>query len=195
MTAYSGQKKEKLANTIVFFAEKIPNISKTKILKLLYLLEECYVRKYKVPFLDIDFEVWQAGPVNRDVYIELSETPVMLNGYIKNELDGDSTIIRPLKQFRDDEFSDNEIDMLNFIVDRFGEMTAIKLVELTHRPTSPWYIIAKEKGLIELFEQGGLRSSEEKIELDKFYCTDEWSKERFNGKKTFNSLSQYFRSV
>ena len=81
-------KNVKLANTIIFFAERIPDIPKTKLLKLLYLLEECYVKKYSIPLLDIDFEVWQAGPVNREVYIELSDTPIMLNGYIETIPEG-----------------------------------------------------------------------------------------------------------
>jgi len=193
MTKYTGSRHDKLANTIVFFAEKIPNIPKTKLLKLLYFVEDFYVQKYKVPFRDIDFEVWQAGPVNRDIYIELSETPVLLNGYITTHSEGDSTIIRPVKGFCDDEFSDLEIEMLNLIVEKLGGLSGAELVELTHRPQSPWYKIAKEKGLLELFESGEIRSSEEKIELDKFYCNDDWSKERYAGKKTFNNIVQGYQ--
>src|SRR4030066_2504197 len=94
MDKYSSEKREKLANTIIFFAEKIPVLSKTKLLKLLYLLEEEYVKEYNIPFLDIDYEVWQAGPVNREVFIELSDDgPIILTGYIKNTCTSDEIII------------------------------------------------------------------------------------------------------
>ena len=193
MSTYSGSRREKLANTIVFFAEKIPNLPKTKLLKLLYFVEEFYVRKHKVPFLDIDFEVWQAGPVNRDVYIELSDTPELLSGYIFTRQEGDATIIIPMKSFCDDDFSDAEIEILNFVLDNLGKLTGAELVELTHRPQSPWYQIAKEKGLLELFSSGDKRSSEEKIDFELFYCQDDWSKERYAGKKLFNKIAQNYQ--
>jgi uncharacterized phage-associated protein len=194
MTTLSGAKKEKLANTIVFFAEKLRDIPKTKLLKLLYLLEEYYVRKYNIPFLDIEFEVWQAGPVNKEVFTELSDIPIILSGYIENISDGTSTIIRPLKPFSDNEFSDNEIDMLDFVVENFGGFTGAQLVEITHRPSSPWFIIAQEKGLLEPFRQGQLNTSEEKVDLDRFFCQDVASKERYWEQKMFNNVVQHYSS-
>jgi uncharacterized phage-associated protein len=192
MEYLSGVKKEKLANTIVFFAEKLQGISKTKLLKLLYILEEYYIRKYKIPFLDIDFEVWQAGPVNKEVFSELSDTPIILKDYIENVQDGRFSTIKPLKTFSDDEFSDNELEMLQFIVDNFGGHTASQLVDITHRPISPWYIIAREKGLLESFQKGLRNTSEEKIDFERFFCDSETSLNKYKEQKMFNSFVQHF---
>lgn len=74
--------KEKLGNTVVYIASHTSNLSKTKLLKLLYFMEEYSVRRYHTPFLGLPFEVWQAGPVVKDVFIDLSETPVILDGYV-----------------------------------------------------------------------------------------------------------------
>ena len=74
MTAFSRSEIDKLGNTIIYLASKIPNLSKTKVLKLLYLLEHFSARYNRVPFVNLEFEVWKAGPVAKDVYIDLSNT-------------------------------------------------------------------------------------------------------------------------
>jgi uncharacterized phage-associated protein len=187
MKKYSIEKKEKLANTIIYFAEKIPNISKTKLIKLMYLLEEFYVKKYNIPFLDIEFEVWQAGPVNRETYIELSDKPIILKGYIERHIDGDNTHVRPAKEFSDDEFSDNEIEMMDFIITHFKDKTAKELVDYVHRPGSAWYNTAKQAGLLALFENHIINSSEEKINFE-FFCENEEGICHFREQKMFNTL-------
>lgn len=187
MKNYSIEKKEKLANTIIYFAEKVPDLSKTKLIKLMYLLEESFVKKYNIPFLDIDFEVWQAGPVNRETYIELSDDPIILNGYITRGCDLDNTYIRSIKKFSDDEFSDNEIEMLDFIINHFGDKTAKELVEYAHRPGSAWYNMAKQTGLLPLFENHSINSSEEKINFE-YFCEDDAGIARYREQRMFNSL-------
>lgn len=187
MKNYSLEKKEKLANTIIYFAEKVPDLSKTKLIKLLYLLEESYVKKYNIPFLDIDFEVWKAGPVNRETYIELSDDPMIFRGYIKRDCDRDNTYVRAIKKFSDDEFSDNEIEMMDFILSHFGNKTAKELVEYTHRPGSAWYNIAKETGLLALFENQSINSSEEKIDFE-YFCEDDLGIAKYREQRMFNSL-------
>ena len=189
MKKYSIEKKEKLANTIIYFAEKVPDLSKTKLIKLLYLLEESYVKEYYIPFLDIDFEVWQAGPVNRETYIDLSDDPIIFKGYIEREhsLDNINTYVKSIKEFSDDEFSDIEIEMMDFIITHFGDKSATELVEYTHRLGSAWYNIAKKTGLLSLFESHSINSSEEKINFE-FFCEDEIGIAKYREQRMLNSL-------
>ena len=188
MRNYSIEEKEKLANAIIYFAEKIPDLSKTKLIKLLYLLEESYVKEYNIPFLDIDFEIWQAGPVNRETYIELSDEPIILKGYIRREFlpDSPNVYIKSIKKFSDDEFSDNEIEMMDFIITHFGNKTATELVDYTHRPGSAWYNITKKTGLLTLFENNIRNSSEEKINFE-IFCKDEVGVAKYREQRMFNS--------
>ena len=65
--------RNKIGNAVVYIAERVPNLSKTKLLKLLYLMEEYSVKRFQTPFLGLPFEVWQAGPVVKDLFIDLSE--------------------------------------------------------------------------------------------------------------------------
>jgi uncharacterized phage-associated protein len=165
MNIFTSEKIEKLGNTIIFFLEKVSDLSKTKILKLLYLLEEAFIERYGSPMLGIDFEVWQTGPVSRDVFVELSSEPLLLQDHIDVECDGKSAVIKPKKNFEDRFFTDSELEMLDFIIDRFGDLSSKQLVNFTHQAGSLWYQIAKEKGYLEAFSSGKLNSSSDKIDF------------------------------
>jgi uncharacterized phage-associated protein len=186
MKTYSRSDIEKIGNAIIYLAERIPDLSKTKLLKLLYLLEESFVKKYQLPFLNLEFEVWQAGPVARDIFIDLSDEPLLLKDYITIEKKDDATYIKPTAAFSDDEFSDNEIDMLDLIVEHFGPLTAADLVKRTHQKNSNWYNVAREKGLLYLFENRLTNSSDEKIDLT--WYLDEKGKDIFKEQNQFNQL-------
>lgn len=74
----------KIGNTLVYFAERVPELSKTKLLKLVYLLEETTVRRCARPFLNLDFEVWKLGQVAKDLFVDLSSTEqYMLKDYVR----------------------------------------------------------------------------------------------------------------
>ncbi len=189
MKAYSKEDIEKIGNTIVYFAEKINELSKTKLLKLLYLLEESYVKRYSIPFLEIEFEVWQAGPVARDIFIELSDSPDLLHNFIKISKTAEATYIKPIINFCDDEFSDNEIEMLETVVEKFGRLSASELVHLTHRKSSNWYHVAKQNNLLHLFEKGLTKSSDEKIDFS--WYLDEENKTIYNAQIEHNKLIDF----
>ena len=72
MFKFSESTKRKLGNAIVYIAYHTSGLCRNKLLKLLYLMEEHMALKYHVPFIGMPYEVWQAGPVAKDVFI----TPV-----------------------------------------------------------------------------------------------------------------------
>jgi len=47
----------KIGNAIIYFAERIKPLPKTKLLKVLYFLEEASVKKWGSPFLGLKFDV------------------------------------------------------------------------------------------------------------------------------------------
>lgn len=166
MKNYSKSEIEKVGNAIVFFAERIQDLSKTKLLKLIYLTEEMFVSRYNIPMFGLEFDIWQAGPVSKEIYIDLNEEqPSLFSSFITTERDEKATYIKPISSFSDDEFSDNELQVLQVVCEKFGNMTATKLVNYTHRPNSLWYLLAKEKGLLEIFNNHYSNSSDEKIDF------------------------------
>lgn len=98
------------------------------------------------------YEVWQAGPVAKDVFIDLSDGPFLLKGFVKTVVCEGGTFILPICDFSDDEFMDCEIDMMDDILHKYGAMTAKQLVAETHKPGTLWYQEAEKHGLWRLLE-------------------------------------------
>lgn len=161
------QQVEKIGNAIIFLSERIRPLFKTKVLKLLYLIEEVSVRVNGIPFFGVDFELWQFGPVVKDVYIDLSEQGPVLSKFIDTikQVDGESVLIAPKLSFNDDEFSDCDMEVLELVVNSFKDKSASDLVNITHRENYPWYETAKSTGYLELFEQGKCNSTDIVLDL------------------------------
>ena len=112
---YTKGQIDKIGNTIVFLTSKIQKISKTKLLKLLYILDEISIKKSGIPFLNLEYKVWKFGPIASDIFVELSSVPSILKDYIVRETtENGHNFISPKKDFIDDEFTQNELDLLDF---------------------------------------------------------------------------------
>jgi uncharacterized phage-associated protein len=162
---FTRQEVEKIGHSIVFLANGIGLLYKTKLLKLVYLLDEISVSRRGIPFFNLEYKVWQAGPVSVDLYEEFNEHPFVLDEFISLEFDAKGTRIVPKKPFCDDEFSPIEMDLLNEIVSTYKWMAADKLVDLVHRKDSPWFIIAEQNNLLEDFTNKRLNITDLKIDL------------------------------
>lgn len=165
MCRLTNSDKNKLGNTVVYIASHTNNLSKTKLLKLLYFMEEYSVRRFHTPFLGLPFEVWQAGPVVKDVFIDLSETPVILDGFVTKEVKGDATYIQAAKEFCDDEFSDNDLLVMQEVLKKYGDKSAKELVGLTHQKGTLWYNVASKRHLLPLFEGKMMNNSDYTIDF------------------------------
>jgi uncharacterized phage-associated protein len=104
------------------------DLSKTKILKTLFLLEEASIKKTGLPFIGIDFQLWKLGPVAKDLFIDLSmdESPLLLKDYI--EKTPDNKMFRAKASFNEDEFSANDIKLMDIIIDFVKDKPAAYLV-------------------------------------------------------------------
>ena len=104
--------KDKLGNTVVYIASHTENLSKTKLLKLLYFMEEYSVRRFHTPFLGLPYEVWQALII------------------------GEATYIQAAKKFCDDEFSDNDLLVMQEVLKKYGNKSAKELEDVTSTTTN-----------------------------------------------------------
>jgi uncharacterized phage-associated protein len=143
----------KLGNTLIYLAEHVGELNKTKVLKLLFLLEESSVKKFGLPFLGLPFYVWKFGPVLKDVYVDLSENnEIELLGNFIQRASYDSKIFIPKHNFNDDYFSDNEITLLEQVVRFSKNKVAKNLVDITHEIDSLWHKTAQMNGVLEALE-------------------------------------------
>lgn len=178
--SFTSQQINKLGNTLIYLANNVGDFNKTKILKLLFLLEESAIKKYAHPFFGFDFQLWKFGPVLNDVFIDLSEENLtLLNGYIKrtaaNKDEFESAAV-----FNDDEFSDNDILLMDMIIKFAKNKTAKDLVNHTHGEKSLWRQSAISSGVLEMLETQKTSSTKYLIDFSLLFEEDSYMKERFN---------------
>ena len=153
---------DKLGNTLIYLLDHCKDLSKTKLLKLIYILDEVSIKKSGIPFFNLDYKIWQYGPVSEELFIELSDQPSLLKNFIKQNTKGE---IESYKSFDDGEFSDNDMELLDYVIDLFASKTATELVNYTHRQPTPWYKTADKNGVLELLENGNITNTEILVDM------------------------------
>jgi uncharacterized phage-associated protein len=193
LKAYTQEQLERLGNTILFLEQKISPLYKTKLLKLVYLLDELSTARNGIPFLGLDYKLWQAGPVNSDLYEELNQ-PYLLESFIDLKQDELGTRVSGKKPFSDDEFSEMEINLLNEIATRYKTMSSEKLVEITHRKSAPWYIKAQENNLIDAFNERKINTTDIPVDLTLLIKNDEKKMAMYKENIEVQNFSKFLRS-
>ena len=171
---YRSEQIDKIGNTIVYLATEIRGVSKTKLLKLLYILDEISIKKSGLPFLNLEYRVWKFGPVASDIFVELSSAPSMLKDYVERVANANGHIvIKPKVAFNDDEFTQNELDLMGFVVKEFKEKTSSDLISYTHREASPWYNAAKRHSVYDALETEQISSTDYKVDMAELVSHDQ----------------------
>lgn len=160
---------DKIGNTAIYLSQKIERLSKTKLLKLLYILDEISIVKSGIPFLNLSYKVWKFGPVSDEIFVDLSSEIKLLANYIKRE-DG---YIKAVREFNDDEFSDNDIELMEHVISRFGKAHSRELIKYTHRANAPWHNAATKNNVLELLQKEIRNTTDIIINMGELVAEDE----------------------
>ena len=143
--------REKNGALLAYIAKNVPNISLRKLLKIVYLIDEKFMKKRGFPLTWFDYYAWAKGPVAPEVY-EVKNGA--FSEYVtchRNE-DGtniiDAVLPHPylvLKQM--DLYSPYEMGIIDQIVFEYENTTADELSELTHKEDTLWSQIVKENAV------------------------------------------------
>ncbi len=160
------------------------DLTKTKILKILFLLEEAAIKKTGQPFTGLEFQLWKLGPVAKDIFIDLSfdESPILLKDYIQKD-PADNKMFRASATFNDDEFSANDIKLMDIIVEFVKNKPASYLVKHTHGTTSLWRKSALQYGVLELLENELVNSTDYEVDFTLLFPEPSYLAERFEDAK------------
>jgi len=139
--------REKIINSIIYFAKNTKYCGKTKLLKLLYFLDFFHFKQTGKSVTGLDYFAWNMGPVPKVLFAELSGNmkPDMKNAIEDLPAEGFQQI-KPKKKFDDKYFSKKEIKLLKDISFIFQDAKADDMVESTHLKNEPWDRTLKEKG-------------------------------------------------
>lgn len=177
---FTNQQINKLGNTVVYLSKGVSDFNKTKILKLLFILEEVSVKKFGHPFFGFDFQLWKLGPVLKDVYIDLTEDNIsLLKNYIKRA-EFNKAEFEPISEFNDDEFSDNDIYLMDKVIEFARHKTAKDLIEYTHNENSLWRKSAIKNGVLEQLEAKELNSTEHLVDFSLLFENNSFLKEKYD---------------
>jgi uncharacterized phage-associated protein len=185
---FSDEQLEKIGNTIIYLLNKISNMPKTKLLKLLYILDEEAMKRSGMPFLNLNYKVWHLGPVAEEIFNDLSSDEItLLSKYISiKETAAKATYYNAEKEFCSDEFSKSDIKFLDEIIKDFGSFSAEELVKYTHREGTIWHKIAKNEGLTEVFNNKKRLSSDFDIDLTELIKGDKRKEAMYKEYQLFN---------
>ncbi len=186
---YTQKQLDKLGNTLIYLSNHINDLSRAKALKLVYILDETSIKENGIPFLNLPYHLWKHGPVDAELFAELSnENLFLLKDYIVKQ----QSNIKALKPFDDNEFSGSDIKLMDKIIKTFGSKTAEELSAYTKREHSVWYDTAKSNGVLNDLLAEKMSTTDILIDINKVVGR---SKIRTNphkkGKSRLEAIRQY----
>lgn len=176
--SHSKDQLEKIGNAIIYLASRMNDgmgLTKKSVLKLLFILEERSIRKNHLPFFNLQYAVWKFGPVAVEVHSELRHDTQCFKDYFEQRIDHKNVVnvFSPIAEFNDDEFTLNDITIMDEVIAEFGNHSEKDLIEYTHREDSLWYKAAVKKGVLEDLLSEVLIQTDIQINFTDLFTEDE----------------------
>lgn len=130
--------KDLIGNLIIYIAEKCRPLYHTKLLKLLYLIDEEAVKEKGTPITWLEYNVWRLGPVPKEIYFSKIENCNSFENYFSFKESNKSYKIVPNKLFDDSEFSSKDLEIIDKILNLYKDKRADQLIKITHQKGSLW---------------------------------------------------------
>ena len=169
--------KEKNGVLLAYLAERIPNVTLRKLLKLVYLTDEKFTIERGFPLTWFNYFAWKKGPVAPEVYDAKNGSfadfvQCHRNSNDKYEV---SPVGGALTEDRLNLYSRYEMNMIDEIISKYGSMSADELTDITHLENTLWSKVVNENKLT--FSDSGRSDCE--IHLNRLIEGDEEKEEVF----------------
>lgn len=144
--------REKLVNSIIYFAQNTKFCGRTKLMKLLYFLDFKHFSQTGKSVTGQEYYAWSFGPVPSEVWREFENgmkpdlKPVISEKHRalrEGDIEGDSYQYVAKQKFCADFFSNREVNLLKLTAEIFCEATTKMMVDATHLIDTPWNKIWK----------------------------------------------------
>ena len=136
--------RDKLINSIVYFANNTEYCGKTKLFKLLFLLDFGHFEKTGRNVTGLEYHAYEMGPLPETLNAGIDFPEPDLSRRVAVDqvttFDGHGMQkIRPLEEFDSKNFSKREIRLLQEIANQYKDFKAQDMVNVTHEIGSPWH--------------------------------------------------------
>lgn len=127
---------------LAYIANKIPNIRLRKLLKIIYLIDEHFMKMRGFPLTWFEYYAWAKGPVAPEVYA-VKDRAFSEFVSLKRDENGKCIInsVQPHEFFiykEMNEFSQSEISAIDRLLAEYKDKSADELSDITHVPDSIW---------------------------------------------------------
>lgn len=140
--------RQKMLEAIIFFARNTKDCGKTKLIKLLYLLDFEHFRETGRSVTGLDYYAWKMGPVPIQLYNELEDPKEDFRASIgltcKKKIDYPTLMVEPKRDFDASVFSRRELKVMERLASEHHAKTAAEMVEVTHGENHAWARIWRE---------------------------------------------------
>ena len=125
-----------VANSIIKLAKarNITDLTPMKLQRLMYFAQFWYVKNFNKFLINDWFSRWEFGPVIPSIYYELKNYGSMhVDSYIRQLSANNEAVVYMIAN--DD---DRAWQLLDKVLDKFGNLDGFELSALTHRDSSAW---------------------------------------------------------
>lgn len=144
--------REKLLNSIIYFASNTKFCGKIKLFKLLYFLDFEHYSNTGRNVTGLEYYAWPMGPVPKDLHNELENPDENILEYValktRKTANGNAMLdIKPRARFLPDFFSKRELKIMKSLCDEYKDSYSKDMIEATHLENLPWHEIYEKRGL------------------------------------------------
>ena len=139
-----SNKRQKLINTIVFFAANTQFCGKIKLFKLLYLMDFEHFSQTGKSITGFEYQAWKFGPVPADLMEEWEElgSDMAQAVHIESEKVYDherqAVKVNDGIVFDDNYFTPRELRIMDNISHKYRDTLSGKLIDVTHEQNGAW---------------------------------------------------------
>lgn len=169
---------DKIGNLIIYLIDNIwekyrQKVYLTKLLKLLYIVDETAIKETGAPVTGLDYRVWKMGPVPFEVYEDLMHDrseDLCFFADAEKKGEGEWALIKSVNTFDDSEFSDYEMWLIDRVIKEYGDYQRDVLIQLLHEECSLWKAVVDEKKLERKFRREN--TSRHKVDFSRLIADD-----------------------
>jgi uncharacterized phage-associated protein len=136
--------RNRLINTVVFFAENTLGCGKIKLFKLLYLLDFEHFRQTGKSVTGFEYQAWKFGPVPIDLMEEWEEMNADLAAVIhiapEKVIDHTRQTVKVNKgiTFDGDDFTPRQLGIMKSLAQRYKDTLSPAMIDVTHEQNGAW---------------------------------------------------------
>lgn len=137
-----SHEREKMINTIVFFANHTRHLGKIKLFKLLFLLDFEHFRQTGRSVTGLDYRAWKFGPVPVALEQEWEDPEPDMADAIRIEpervIDFVRETVAAQAAFDDSHFSQRELRLMAALATQYCDELSHRMIDVTHAENGAW---------------------------------------------------------